>query len=60
MNELTNRNMTLIERIRDTCAELDPIPHDVLATARAVLKRSASKHSPTEKVGSMTNTNHVH
>jgi hypothetical protein len=37
MNELTNRDMTLIERIRDTCAELDPIPHDVLATARGAL-----------------------
>ena len=37
MNELTNRNVTLIERIRDTCAELDPVPHDVLAAARAAL-----------------------
>ena len=37
MNELTNRNVTLIERIRDTCAELDPVPDDVLAAARAAL-----------------------
>jgi hypothetical protein len=34
MNEQTNRNLTLIERIRDTCAELDPVPDDVLAAAR--------------------------
>lgn len=37
MNELTNRDMKLIERIRDTCAELDPVPDDVLAAARAAL-----------------------
>ena len=38
MNELTNRNVTLIARIPDTCAELDPVPDDVLAAARAALK----------------------
>ena len=38
MNELTIRDVTLIARIRDTCAELDPVPDDVLAAARAALK----------------------
>jgi hypothetical protein len=37
MNEQTNRNVTLIERIRDTCTELDPVPDDVLAAARGAL-----------------------
>jgi hypothetical protein len=37
MNEQTNRNLTLIERIRDTCAEFDPVPDDVLAAARGAL-----------------------
>jgi hypothetical protein len=37
MNEQTTRNLTLIERIRDTCAEFDPVPDDVLAAARGAL-----------------------
>jgi hypothetical protein len=46
MNELTNRDVKLIERIRDACAGLDPVPDDVLAAARCALKRSACTYSP--------------
>ncbi len=38
MNELTTGHVTLTERIRDTCAEHDPVPDDVLAGARGALK----------------------
>jgi hypothetical protein len=37
MNELTNRDVKLMECIRDTCAELDPLPEHVLAAARGAL-----------------------
>ena len=38
MNELTNRDVKLIERIRTADAELDPVPDDVLTAARGPLK----------------------
>ena len=37
MNKLTNRSVKLIEHIRDTYAEFDPVPDDVLAAARGAL-----------------------
>jgi hypothetical protein len=37
MSELSDRDVELIERIRDTYAELDPVPEDVLVAARAAL-----------------------
>ena len=46
MNELTNRDVKLIERIRDACGELDPVPDDVLSPRGANLKRSACKLTP--------------
>jgi hypothetical protein len=38
MNELTNRDVKLIERMRSAYAELDPVPDDVLAAARGAFK----------------------
>ena len=37
MSELSDRDVDLIERIRDTFAEIDPVPEDVMAAARAAL-----------------------
>ena len=37
MNELSERDVEVFEHIRDTYAELDPVPEDVLAAARGAL-----------------------
>jgi hypothetical protein len=37
MSELSDRDVDLMERIRATYAEIDPVPDDVLAAARATL-----------------------
>jgi hypothetical protein len=37
MSELSERDVELIERVRDTYAEIDPVPEDVIAAARAAL-----------------------
>ena len=37
MNELSERDVEVFEHIRDTYAELDPVPEDVLAAARRAL-----------------------
>ena len=46
MNELTNRGVKLMERIRDTCAEFDPVPEDVLAAARGALGWGLAQAAP--------------
>ena len=37
MNELSERYVEVFEHIRDTYAEFDPVPEDVLAAARGAL-----------------------
>ena len=37
MSELSDRDVDLIHRIRDTFADIDPVPEEVLAGARAAL-----------------------
>ena len=37
MSELSDRDVDLIQHLRDTLAEVDAVPEDVLATARAAL-----------------------
>ncbi len=37
MSELSDRDVDLFERVRSTYAEIDPVPEDVVAAARAAL-----------------------
>jgi hypothetical protein len=37
MNDLSEQDLKSIEHIRETYAQLDPVPHDVLAAARRAL-----------------------
>jgi hypothetical protein len=39
MNQLSERNVQLLVRIRNAHAELDPVPEDVLAAARDALRQ---------------------
>jgi hypothetical protein len=45
MNELSERDLKSIERIRDARAQLDPVPANVLAAARNAL-RQGLRHAP--------------
>ena len=46
MSELSDRDVDLIHRIRDTFADIDPVPEEVLAGARAALSWGLSAATP--------------